>query len=455
MNLPGAADILVRVLSVCILSTAALALMLLASRRLSRNAALRHLGWATTFVLILALPLLQSYLPPVFKYRLPLPAKGADDRDSAPARPQSSAGERAAAWFSSAPSTAQGVVLLFGAAWLCGVGVIALRFATAAVQLRWMRRRSIAFPVRASNLLHVRDQVALAHGWHLRMSTIEEPVAPVTWGFFRPVVLMPKDSDRWERARIRAVLLHELAHVERGDNLHQIVALVVCALHWFNPLVWVCARRMRTEAEIAADDLVLCAGVRASSYAGELLQFALQLNGGSQPFALLGASMATPFTLETRITSIIDPDPVRGRLRWRQVLSMQGLCLVTLCSVCFLRPTFADERGSRGRDTSALSQGGADALRSNQLPADVSQPPARPRPTLGSRGEGSRPVLEQRRSPDVLSEQELRELRRLRDARSAGTSPDVWRAAPASARPTGSADSLGHADRVGADRLPP
>jgi beta-lactamase regulating signal transducer with metallopeptidase domain len=449
MNLPGAPDILVRALSICAMSTAILALMLLASRSLSRNAALRHLGWATTFVLVLVLPLLQSHLRPAFQYQLPLLGQGAVDREAAPAQPQSPAVQPAAGPVSSATSASRDMVLILGTVWLCGVGVIAFRCAAAAVQLRWMRKQSVPFAVEDSHLPAVR-----ARRWHVRMSTTTEPVAPFTWGFFRPVVLLPKGSDRWERERMRAVLLHELAHVERGDNLFQILALAACALHWFNPLVWVCARRMRAEAEIASDDLVLCAGVRPSSYATELLQFALQLKGRSKPFALLGASIAAPFTLETRITSIINPHPVRGRLRPRQALAMQALCLCTLCCLCFLRPTFAAEQLSTAMDPLARGDDGSELSRRDVSRPDESRGSERRRPTSARRGE-VRPMVKERPSPDVLSEEELRELRRRRNAHSGGASPDVWRPAPASARATGTADSPGHSDRLGADRLPP
>ena len=94
---------------------------------------------------------------------------------------------------------------------------------------------------------------------------------PMVWGLFRPVVLLPADADEWEPERQRAVLLHELAHIQRQDWLMQTVAQITCAVYWFNPLVWFAARRMRTEVERACDDHVLNAGYQSTDYAQHLL----------------------------------------------------------------------------------------------------------------------------------------------------------------------------------------
>ena len=94
---------------------------------------------------------------------------------------------------------------------------------------------------------------------------------PMVWGLFRPVILLPADADEWEPERQRAVLLHELAHIQRQDWLMQTVAQITCAVYWFNPLVWFAARRMRTEVERACDDHVLNAGYQSTDYAQHLL----------------------------------------------------------------------------------------------------------------------------------------------------------------------------------------
>ena len=70
---------------------------------------------------------------------------------------------------------------------------------------------------------------------------------PMTWGLLRPKLLLPADSDRWSDERRRLVIRHELAHVERRDYLTNLITQFVCALYWFNPLVWLVARQLRVE----------------------------------------------------------------------------------------------------------------------------------------------------------------------------------------------------------------
>lgn len=82
--------------------------------------------------------------------------------------------------------------------------------------------------------------------------------APALFGVLRPAILLPRAvAANHDAEALRLILLHELAHWRRGDLWAQLAAALITALHWFNPLVWLAGRRMRAEAEMAADALAL------------------------------------------------------------------------------------------------------------------------------------------------------------------------------------------------------
>ena len=136
---------------------------------------------------------------------------------------------------------------------------------------------------------------------------------PVMWGFIRPVILLPTDAKGWEAERLRAVLLHELAHVQRGDWLMQTIARITCAVYWFNPLVWVVARQMRTNLEQACDDHVLNAGYASTEYAQHLLDIVRNLKSfGAASRAAV--PMAHQSKIEVRLRTVLAENQKRQQL---------------------------------------------------------------------------------------------------------------------------------------------
>ena len=145
----------------------------------------------------------------------------------------------------------------------------------------------------------------------------------MTWGWLRPVILLPLGADQWPPDRLRAVLLHELAHIARADWPAQMASHLACALYWFNPLVWLAARQARTEAERACDDRVLLAGIPAPDYARHLLDVARSLRDTPLPAVL---PMAHTPQMAGRLKAILG----RGRTRkpvTRRALVLAGLAL--------------------------------------------------------------------------------------------------------------------------------
>ncbi len=106
----------------------------------------------------------------------------------------------------------------------------------------------------------------------LRLLVSQRVDAPISFGWFKPVILI----DRFSAARddvARPILAHELAHIARRDWLLQMISTVAVILFWFNPLAWVAKRAADYFAEEAVDQIVL-SQVSATNYAQVLLECA-------------------------------------------------------------------------------------------------------------------------------------------------------------------------------------
>jgi bla regulator protein BlaR1 len=87
---------------------------------------------------------------------------------------------------------------------------------------------------------------------------VPELETPAVFGFFRPRVLLPRElPGQLDEDQMRMVLLHEIAHVKRGDVLWNWFFISVRAWHWFNPLAWLALRVVQADRELVCDALVL------------------------------------------------------------------------------------------------------------------------------------------------------------------------------------------------------
>lgn len=220
-------------------------------------------------------------------------------------------------------------------AWEMGVLLVLLGSCVGAIRLWWLARTATPLSEPAwTNLVH-RLATEMGIRGPLRVLRSSRAVTPMTWGLFRPVILLPLAAEGWTAAQRRNVLVHELAHVRRRDCLTQTLAHLACALYWFHPLVWIAARQMRVERERACDDQVLLAGSKASSYASHLLEMARSLKSESST-AFATVAMARRSQLSDRLLAVLDPRLRRvspGRRSTALSVALASLVLLPLAAV--------------------------------------------------------------------------------------------------------------------------
>ncbi|HEY4941511.1 MAG TPA: M56 family metallopeptidase [Rhizomicrobium sp.] len=364
------------------LAASALAMALAWLASFAGRASLRHLIWAAAFAVLIALPVAAAVVPGAIVFSVPAPAiQSMIPMDLSLA---SAAPPPAAEGFSfGIGDAAFGLIAL----WLAGVVLIALRHLIAAFLLRALHRDSVAHPFDASEL------PALAHGrsYDMRLSLGER--GPVTWGIFCPVILLPNQAQFWPHERLQAVLRHELAHVLRRDGLGQILALVACALYWPNPLVWLGARALRREAEIAADDAVIASGMTPSDYAGELLEMAREFRAQGFSTAL---SMAAPSALPARVQSILAPTQQRSGVTSMDVVKMAAVALLAAGAFVAARPSLA-----QAAPPAPVVQ---DVPPAPPVPATDAVPPAPPAPEAAIPAPPAPPTAATPPAPPMMAE---------------------------------------------------
>jgi TonB family protein len=290
-------------------STVVLGAAWLAARALrGRSAALRHLVWTAAAAAVLALPFLSAALP-----ALRVPASGAllpfapavvfQVASSTAGEPPSSSSlpPATARRATSAPRYSDWRIWLM-LLWAAGAAAAFARMLAAFVAMWRVQRAARPFPddglARA-----LAESLGIRHP--VRVLESRPGSMPMTFGLLQPAVFMPSEAAAWSEERRRVVLLHELAHVRRGDVATHLLARTALSLNWWNPLAWSAWREFLKERERATDDLVLNAGARASDYAGHLLEVARTLQSAPAT-AWAAVAMARRSQLEGRLLAILD-----------------------------------------------------------------------------------------------------------------------------------------------------
>jgi len=126
---------------------------------------------------------------------------------------------------------------------------------------------------------------------------------PMLIGVFRPAIILP--DREYTETRLNAVLLHELTHLRRKDVLVKWFAVLVTAVHWFNPIVWAIRREIDRACELSCDvAVILNFDADSKQRYGETLIFVAA--DSKTPHAILSTTMCEEKkALKERLGSIM------------------------------------------------------------------------------------------------------------------------------------------------------
>lgn len=171
--------------------------------------------------------------------------------------------------------------------WLVGTPLTFLFLATGMVGAERLRRASVTVTDGPLREVVNRLRSTLSLGRNVAVAVCDRVATPILVGIVRPLILLPPAAlTGWSPADLEMVLLHELAHVKRWDNLVNLGQRVVESALFFHPAVWIASRWVRNDREDCCDAVVVACTAKPQAYA-ELL---VSLATASQPLA--GLAMA-------------------------------------------------------------------------------------------------------------------------------------------------------------------
>lgn len=165
---------------------------------------------------------------------------------------------------------------------------------------------------------------------------------PLTWGWIKPVVIMPDDSESWTAEQRESALYHELSHVKRGDFLVLMLARISLGFYWFNPLCWWIFQLMKNEQEKACDELVLKTGIKPSAYAANLLSIRRSMQSSwNPPAAVLGALGKS--RLNDRLLAILKQKFALKEVKLKTKIFFSAVVILTITFLGMARPSSPSE----------------------------------------------------------------------------------------------------------------
>jgi beta-lactamase regulating signal transducer with metallopeptidase domain len=362
-------------------ATLVLALAFCVTRLLRRqSAAFRHVIWVCAFGIACATPLLLRFVPsisiersvplatiqpaPVF---LPVEISMADSSSVSVSLP---------------PPPISKIPLLeivLVVVWIGGILLFGIRV--------WNSIRKVRALVKGATVIKNLPEFVLpdSEARSIRFAETGAVSTAMTLGIFRPWILLPREHRHWDADLLKAVLLHELAHVRRRDCLVQWLPNVVCALHWFNPLVWLARSEMLCESERACDDAVIRSGVSGRAFARDLVEIVRSIH--SKGDSIMSTALTTK--LERRIARLVDPAANRVPLTSARAVFGAMLAFVLLAPIAGLkaervlkappissRPAIPDTVAAPERPPSGFAQAAQAQVGQVARPAQATAPPA-------------------------------------------------------------------------------
>jgi len=164
-------------------------------------------------------------------------------------------GERPIAWLSGAGEDGQPFVATIVLLWLAGMAITEMLLMVRLFRLARLVRRATPAPAVVAMVEELSQQIGLTRAPRVCCGDVRSPLVA---GWRSSVIVVPSGfAEIHSEPEVRALLAHELAHVVRRDYFRNVFHLLLAAVLWWHPGVWLICARIRHERECSCDELAV------------------------------------------------------------------------------------------------------------------------------------------------------------------------------------------------------
>ena len=204
---------------------------------------------------------------------------------------------------------------------LCGVWLAGSLIVAVNCLVRLLRIQRIVSQCQTAPRWLQHEVEAVAGTLKVRRTPIavsDRVATPFVWCLWTLSLVWPRGlADRDRAARIRGLLVHELAHVRRRDHWGAWLDMAARITWWWNPLGWVVRRKLRESSELACDEWVVrLLPHERRAYAESLVEVNEQASAHALPLPVMGARTGSVRAFQRRLTKIMSDHSPTKRSAW-------------------------------------------------------------------------------------------------------------------------------------------
>jgi beta-lactamase regulating signal transducer with metallopeptidase domain len=259
--------------------------------------------------------------------------------------------------------------------WAVGVGLAMARLASGLWRLGRLRRSCTPIDVAKIGAADfdptLRRTLESINSAGATVASSESVRVPSAIGFWKRTIVLPAWALREMQAEdLNVILLHEFAHLQRGDDWTNLIQKVVRALFFFHPAVWWIESRLSMEREMACDDAVLAETANPHEYASclvSLLEKSLAHRPANGQLSMVQAAVHRAREASLRLARILDAKRPAATRVWKPALGMVAVFFVGCLAVLPHAPQFvAVDRGLNDAAILASAAGQGNAVAAGQ-----------------------------------------------------------------------------------------